>query len=266
MSQERVGYPPIITPGSNGHHYDAGAEDAVKRAIRYNAETDSTWKYHELAKTLYKFGDIFASDLIDPVARIGVKPMPSPIIGFDQDDVRTNAYYRLRENPIGINDEVIFNEKRIDRPLYGILETLCHEMTHLWQQRRGENPVKNALNTHNKEFCDKMEQMGLHPTPVVGCHYKPADGNFEALVTRHGIAKPEQKEILVKGIKIDYWDIEKGKPKGRSTLTAWDCPECGFTVRIGKKLEDEESPVACPVCTRKKYGDVPMVTFVRRKP
>src|SRR5690349_7386577 len=102
---ERIIRPPAINVNGNGYHYDAGASEEVKKAIRYNAETDSTWKYHELAKELYAWSDLLISNLIDPVSKVGVKPMPSPVIGFEAIDVRTLAYYRLGKNAMGLDDE-----------------------------------------------------------------------------------------------------------------------------------------------------------------
>ena len=46
-------------------------------------------------------------------------------------------------------------------PLIEILQTICHEMTHVWQYHFGE-PGRGRY--HNAEWADKMESIGLMPS------------------------------------------------------------------------------------------------------
>ena len=223
---------------------DLAAREGVKQAIRYHAEHDPGWQYHELATRLYQWADIFTSDLLDPIALPGRDRMPAPILGFERFDHRVLAYYRLGKNPAGVDDEIILNEVHLERSLYSLLETECHELTHLWQQRRGQHPVKPGRNTHNQEFVAKCEAMGLHPFPVLGYHWKPADGNFESLLKRHGIAKPPSTLEVAnpKKEKRNWWQEPTAKPEGRSTLTKWSCG-CQ-NVRVGT----QEFHARCTLC------------------
>ena len=43
-----------------------------------------------------------------------------------------------------------------------ILSTLVHEMAHLWQEEHGDKKPRKAY--HNREWADKMEEIGLMPS------------------------------------------------------------------------------------------------------
>jgi predicted SprT family Zn-dependent metalloprotease len=49
----------------------------------------------------------------------------------------------------------------LNRDLKLVFGTLVHEMCHLWQQDFGK-PSKNGY--HNKEWAEKMKEVGLHPS------------------------------------------------------------------------------------------------------
>lgn len=59
-------------------------------------------------------------------------------------------------------DEIAMNPSYfIIRPIRGVLQTLVHEMTHLWQQHFGK-PGRRGY--HNQEWASKMESIGLMPS------------------------------------------------------------------------------------------------------
>jgi len=233
---------------------DLSPTQRVKTAVRRNAECETTWEYHDLAKRLYTFTDIFRDRLIQPVLRPDSPVLPSPVIGFEDFNVRALAYYRLGKNAYGIDDEIILNTKHLDRPMYSILETLLHEQLHLWQQRHGEHPVKR--NYHNEEFVGKAESLGLHPFPIVGFHWKPADGLFEELMLEYGIGKPEEIWIVDTEEKREWWQDPETRKAGRSTLSKWQCPECQLNIRVGVQRDIE---LACLPCTRETGHTVLLV-------
>jgi hypothetical protein len=84
-----------------------------------------------------------------------------------------------------------------------ILQTLVHEMTHLWQSHFG-TPSRSCY--HNKEWADKMETIGLMPSSTgrpggrkVGQHmadYVLAGGRFEHAT----------KQLLQDGFEITWYD------------------------------------------------------------
>ena len=212
-----------------------------KPAIKKNAESARDWEFSEDAKYLYGIAVVFRDRLIDPIARIDRSQMPDPVISFD--DLRNNktlAAYTVSRNAQGLLDEITFNTahyaKEDKKMVWGYgrwaqLETLLHEMIHLWQQRTGKNPVKPGRSHHNKEFVAKCESLGLHPMPDVGCHIAVADGVFAQLMKEFGIERPADVP-REKETRIDWFKPEK--EKGRSTLTKWECG-CGQKVRVGKE-------------------------------
>ncbi len=216
--------------------------------VRKNAETARDWEYSEEAKYLYRMAVIFRERLIDPIARIDRSQMPDPVISFSNlRNLNTLAAYRLTRNPQGLLYEITFNtehyidvEERIAWRFgqWALLETLAHELVHEWQQTVGKDPVKPGKAYHNKEFVEKCEGVGLHPKIGEGYHLQLADGPFAVLMKELGIPPPDLSQQPT-DINWDWFkwllDFRGKKPKGRSSLTKWECPECGLKVRMGIK-------------------------------
>ncbi|MDM1399011.1 SprT-like domain-containing protein [Myroides odoratimimus] len=78
---------------------------------------------------------------------------------------KTFGYYSSRRwanNENTYTDELAINPLYFNRyPFIEILQTIVHEMCHLWQQHNG-NPSQRTY--HNKEWADKMESIGLIPS------------------------------------------------------------------------------------------------------
>jgi hypothetical protein len=235
-----------------------------KPAIQKNAETAYDWEYTGEAKDLYEMAVLFKDRFLDPILHTDRGRLPDPVISSD--DLRNQkilAAYTLHRNPQGLLDEITFNTAHYhiadDGKMmwkfgrWAQLETLLHEQIHLWQQNFGEQPVKPGRVSHNKEFTDKCESLGLHPMPNVGCHTAVADGVFAQLMEELGIPRPEDVPRMEwtkaggKPIKRDWFRPEK--EKGRSTLHKWECPECGLAVRIGIK---DDPRLVHDVCSEKK--------------
>ena len=217
---------------------EIGDPNLSKEAVRKNAESAHDWEWQAMAQTLYTWTDRFKSRFLDPVARIDRERMPDAVISFERMDVRVLACYTLHRNPQGLLDEITMNTKRLDRPMWAILETMLHEQIHLWQQNFGEHPVQR--NYHNEEFVGRCEQLGLHPMIGIGAHWKPADGVFAQLMEEYGIGRPAEVVAPQEGRK-NWWDIGKSE-KGRSTLAKWSCG-CQ-NVRVGTS----EFHAQCTIC------------------
>jgi hypothetical protein len=236
---------------------DLGSSERAKGAVRYHVEQDTTWQHHEIATRLYGWTDIFRDRFLDPIARLDRQgKLPGPVLGFEKTDHRILAYYHLGHNAHGLEDEVILNELYLNQPLYCILETVLHENVHLWQQRFGQHPVKR--NYHNAEFIDKCESFGLHPLPIFGWHWKPADGSFEQLLKEYGILKPVEGIVMPgDGDKRNWWEAPGKRKEGRSTLHKWECPECGQKARVGTKVFD----ASCNPCSDRSGKRVSFVLY-----
>ncbi len=191
---------------------------------------------------------MFIDRFVDPLHHLDRNRLPEPVIAFENlRNKNTLAAFRLTRSPEGLQNVIIMNtEHYIDQDgkkvweygRWAQLETLLHEEIHEWQQVYGKDPVSLKKIYHNKEFVEKCESVGLHPKPGEGYHIRLADGPFAILMKELGIDPPDLKgkpdEVDIDWFKwlLDF--LGKGK-KGTSTLTKWECPECGLKARIGIK-------------------------------
>jgi transposase-like protein len=83
--------------------------------------------------------------------------------------------------------------------------------------------------------------LGLNTEGHAGNHVKPATAGspIDILLNEFGLHAPKEAYQKPEEVKQNWadWLIYdrkgKGKPKGRSTLHKWVCPDCGLAVRIG---------------------------------
>ena len=213
-----------------------------KDVIRKNAEDSHDWEYNKDAVFLYNLAVRFRDELIDPIARLDRTQMPDPVISFA--DARNNnvlASYRLGRNSLGLLDEIRFNTVHYENGVwkYGRwsqAETLLHEQTHLLLENLTKiDGVKRP--GHGKEFVEKCESYGLHVRPGRGSHFQVADADspFGRIMKEMGIDRPD--DVPREDPKFDWFRPEK--PKGKSSLNKWICPECELPARIGIKDDPE---------------------------
>jgi hypothetical protein len=240
--------------------------------IRKHVKLAKDWEYASETDYLYDKAVVFRERLLDPIARIDRVQLPDPIIGVENlRNYKVLAEYLLNRDAVGLSFRINFNEEHyIDEEgkkvwrfgRWAQLESLLHEYVHGWQQRFGDEPFKpgKSNSTHNKEFIEKCESLGLHPMPGVGCHVAVADEPFSILMKEWGIERPENVPS-VNGGNVDWFKIlidlmGKGR-KGTSSLTKWTCPECGLNARMGIKGNPEIVHDPCSI----KKGE--KVFFVR---
>lgn len=90
--------------------------------------------------------------------------LPKCIITFHrQRRVMGYASHKRWKNTNGERiDEIAINPEYFDDyPLIEIFQTICHEMSHLWQSHFG-TPSRRGY--HNKEWAQKMQKIGLMPS------------------------------------------------------------------------------------------------------
>jgi len=223
-----------------------------KPAIQKNQET-ANWPYREEAIFWYGMSKEMDKRFFNGLIYPDGKKVPAPVIAFD--DLRnknTLACYDLFPDEYGILGKITFNtgwyldrdhQKVWARGRYSQGETLCHEYVHLWQQiGRGLDPYrqeKHRRDTHNKEFVAKANELGIHPMPVKGAHTRIATPGspIDILLKDMGIYPPEKAYQKPDDDKSNWADWLMGDEikKGRSTLTKYECPDCGLKVRIGVK-------------------------------
>lgn len=217
--------------------------------IRKAAETNTEWDFSAECVKLYRRADIimdrFYSGIFTPQYP---KRLPAPLIAVEQMNIRTLAAYRIVPDEYGLPFKLTFNEAHFIEDEqeskvwawgeWSQMETLVHELGHHAQQLRGKDPYKPGSKvTHNKEFCNKMEALGLHPKPGVGSHYAVADADspFGKLMKEWGIERPADvpKEELKP--RENWWVAGGERVRGRSSLHLWACAMCGLKVRVGIK-------------------------------
>jgi hypothetical protein len=230
-----------------------------KPAIKKHQET-AEWEFRDEAvfwnAVAQKMDERFFNGFVYPDGR----RVPTPIIAFrDLRNKNTIAQYDLFPDEYGITGKITFNTahykdvvdengklvKEWERGRYSQGETLLHEYVHLWQQiGRGKDPYmweKHKRVTHNKEWHEKAQSYGLNPEGSAGVHTTIATPGspIDVLLREIGIVPPHGAYGKPEGDKQNWadWVLSKGKerPRGKSTLNKWVCPDCGLSARIGIK-------------------------------
>ena len=164
---------------------------------------------NELARELYWWVDFFN------IAFFKAQQVPCPAISFEKTRVTNLGHYVIGRNAFGTKENINLNRAYLNRPLWDILTTLLHEMTHSWQATYGK-PSNSWF--HNKEFQLKMLEFGIICNSN-GCHSGAGDP-FVYLLKKHGIIFNRDSEAESDGIiKIPT----KAKSKGQSKLKKWSC-------------------------------------------
>lgn len=115
--------------------------------------TPTSTAYNELQAAF----DFFNQHLFDG-------SLPACLITLQREKT-TYGYYsaaRFANRSGDTVDEIALNPTYFGiTPIIETLQTLAHEMTHLWQQHRGK-PGRGRY--HNQEWAEKMEAIGLMPS------------------------------------------------------------------------------------------------------
>jgi hypothetical protein len=176
---------------------------------------------------------------------------------------RTMGYFIAKQWKKGEEDnrfdEIAMNPTYIATDgLQETLQTLVHEMVHLWQFHFGEN--KPSRGYHNKEFATKMKEVGLQPFDISAPVKIDDNGNKLYKETGYKVSDiaidnspftAAVENFVSSGKAIKWADAYKQKitienqndtsPVGNgeesgdvkpSSLKKWkySCPECGLNV------------------------------------
>jgi predicted SprT family Zn-dependent metalloprotease len=140
--------------------------------------------------------------------------------------------------------EININPDGMDRKEIDWHSTVVHEMVHLWQNDFGE-PSRNGY--HNKQWADKMLEIGLIPTDTGKPGGKKTGQRMTHYIADNGAfikAFNALKEKKIKYIPQKFLDTGK-KSSGKSVAankTKYTCP-CGNNV-WGKP----DLTIICGVC------------------
>lgn len=140
-------------------------------------------------------------------------------------------------------DEIAMIGTSLARPADVALSTLVHEMAHVWQHHFG---TPGAGGYHNKEWAEKMHEIGLIPTTTgepggaeTGkkvTHMIDPEGHFSVFV-----------EEFLKEQGIDWFMLAPGTKAKKKDLSKvkHTCPYCDLKVwgKLGIKVMCEEHDV-----------------------
>ena len=161
--------------------------------------------------------------------------LPPALLTLQRKGTRTMGYFspmrfRGRKSET-TTDEIAMNPKHFGRSLEETLDTLVHEMVHLWQQHF-DSPSRGGY--HNKRWAMKMKEIGLQPTNTG----KPGGKETGQKMTDYPIAggafEVSCRKLVTAGFdlvwaeaiaEIDGPDVRplEDDEKGR---IRWICPVC----------------------------------------
>jgi hypothetical protein len=200
--------------------------EPINVAIMENERNATDWKLNELATEMYWWVDFFNIGFFKD------EPVPVPVISFEQTRVTNLGHFVIGRNAFGVMDNINLNSIHLGRPMWNILATLLHELTHSWEHIYVPDNKRTKNWFHKAAFRKKLSSFGIF-TNDKGCHIGYSDP-FVFMLRKHGISfeMPEGAEISKEGI-INV-PPEK-KKKGKSKLKKWSC---GCTnVRVAVKLK-----------------------------
>ena len=181
--------------------------ESINIANMENEKSAYDWDLDDLAEELYWWVDFFN------IVFFKDQSVSIPVISFEKTRVNNLGHYVIGRNAFGIKENININRVHLNQPLYEILATLLHEMTHIWQAAYGRPSISWF---HNKEFQMKMLKLGIVINNK-GHHLEVGDP-FVFLLKKHGISFNHSVEL--NGIiKIP----PKVMPKGKSKLKKWTC-------------------------------------------
>ena len=86
--------------------------------------------------------------------------LPQPVLSFGRTSVRVLGHFRVGYNEMGLRYQINLNERYLSRSLAEVLETLCHELGHAWEQHSGIRAKSRGY--HTMALRDKMGAIGIH--------------------------------------------------------------------------------------------------------
>ena len=94
-------------------------------------------------------------------------------------------------------------------PIATILQALCHEMVHIWQEYHGK-PSRPGY--HNKEWAEKMKKIGLMPSTTGKPGGSPIGEAMSDYIIEGGKFECACSELLASGFKLRWYDTVQMPP------------------------------------------------------
>ena len=152
--------------------------------------------------------------------------------------------------------EISLSPDSLEQPMDETMSTLVHEMTHLWQYEFG-NP--GSGNYHNRQWANKMKQLGLMPSSTgrpggkeIGSpmsHYILEDGKFarafKIMPMEYLIPWNAHMPLQIKPLKRKEHQTNRNKNKyfcPNCSLNVWGkpnldirCEQCQLKLKVGNR-------------------------------
>lgn len=123
------------------------------------------------------------------------------------------AFKRWVNNEGKFVDELAINPAYFaNYPLISILQTLCHEMVHVWQEHFGK-PSRGGY--HNVEWATKMQSVGLMPSSTGESGGATIGQMMSDYVIEGGAFEHACQELLDSGFKLKWYDTVQMPPPAK---------------------------------------------------
>ena len=152
--------------------------------------------------------------------------LPQCLITLSGELRSARGYYRhhpFKNNKQEAVDEISLNPftfaGRTDREVFS---TLVHEMVHLWQFHFGTPPKKPS---HNKEWAEKMESVGLMPSTTGAVGGKRTGRRCSHYIIEGDVF--DQANAKFQGV-IEWRGAPMLRESKGSKRTKYTCPQCNL--------------------------------------
>lgn len=101
-------------------------------------------------------------------------------------------------------------------PVSSILQTLCHEMVHIWQEYHGK---ASRGGYHNSEWSWKMQSVGLMPSSTGKPGGDLVGQQMSDYIIKGGAFEQACKELLESGFRLSWYDTVQIPPQPSTSNT-----------------------------------------------
>lgn len=149
-------------------------------------------------------------------------------------------------------DEIAMNPLHFKtKNVVEVLQTLVHEMCHLWQQHHGQPPRKAY---HDKQWSAKMEAIGLMPSDTGAVGGKKTGQRMGDYVVAGGAFEVATAALIKQGFRLSWYDraadIPDPAPEGSGSGDGeGDGEGEDPTTPSGKRIK-----FTCPKCHVNAWG------------
>lgn len=152
----------------------------------------------------------------------------------------------LKKHEISINPDYMTSYGTHEENVKEFCSTAVHEQCHQWQKEHGKKYPDRPY--HNREWSDKMIQIGLMPSHTGAPKGKRTGVKMSHYIIEGGLFEKAFNE-LPKTIKFPFLGLPGGKKETFSSVVKYKCDSCNYTLRGKAGLT-----VICGKCTNDLIG------------